>query len=185
MEIDPRILAKTVSMRTDALIEAFVSRLKTAGVPLKAGDNSALLGQLENQLPKRLPQSLDRFLSGYSFPSFDVGGISLFGWGPEPNEFFAAASAAKGSLSELLLPAGYIQIGRPDTGDFDAVCIDVNSKAQNREHRIVRADHEEILCNWRVKISGELWPSFRSLVGYVVASADSCVHYDPYDPLSS
>jgi hypothetical protein len=55
------------------------------------------------------------------------------------------------------------QIGRPETGDFDAVCFDLNIQKQNREYRIVQANHEEILCNFRVKIRGELWPSFRKL----------------------
>jgi hypothetical protein len=45
------------------------------------------------------------------------------------------------------------QIGRPETGDFDAVCFDLNIQKQNREYRIVQANHEEILCNFRVKIS--------------------------------
>src|SRR5580704_4951662 len=36
--------------------------------------------------------------------------------------------------------------------------------AQNREHRIVQVDHEDILCNWKVRVEGELWPSFIKLV---------------------
>jgi hypothetical protein len=59
------------------------------------------------------------------------------------------ASATKGSLSEVLLPARYVQIGRPDTGSFDAICFDSNEPAQDREYRIVQVDHEEILCNWK------------------------------------
>ena len=74
------------------------------------------------------------------------------------------ASAIKGSLSELLLPAGYFQIGRPDTGSFDAICFDLNDGKQNREHGIVLADHEEILSNGRVKICSQVWPSFRQFL---------------------
>jgi hypothetical protein len=64
----------------------------------------------------------------------------------------------------MLLPAGYIQIGRPDTGNFDAICFDANAKASNREYPVVRIDHEEILCNWRVKVVQEVWPSFFAMV---------------------
>jgi hypothetical protein len=67
----------------------------------------------------------------------EVGGISLFGWESASGEFFEIASAAKGSLSELLLPSEYIQIGRSETGDFDAVCFDLNVQQQNRAYRIV------------------------------------------------
>ena len=35
-------------------------------------------------------------------------------------------------VSELLIPAGYVQIGRPDTGDFDAICFDLNHQAQDQ-----------------------------------------------------
>jgi hypothetical protein len=38
------------------------------------------------------------------------------------------ASAAKGCLSELLLPAGFVQIGRSDAGGFDAICFDLNEQ---------------------------------------------------------
>ena len=71
--------------------------------------------------------------------------------GPASTELLEVATSRKGSLSELLLPAGYFQIGRPDTGSFDAICFVMNTQAQNREYRIVLADHEEILSNLRVR----------------------------------
>ena len=153
---------------TDQLIDQFASKLSMLGVPIRPEDNASLLHVLEAKLPKRLPQSFTTLLSKYSFPPFDACGITFFGWGPDRTEFCGIAPPAKGSLSELLLPAGYIQFGRPDTGDFDAVCFELSAK-QNREYRIVRADHEEILCNFRVKICGELWPSFRKLVEHWIA----------------
>ena len=91
------------------------------------------------------------------------------------------AAAARGSLSELLLPAGYVQIGRPDTGDFDAICFNMNGKSQNREHRIVQIDHEDILCNWKVRVSGQRWGSFTELVKAAVSSADPRVYYGEHE----
>jgi hypothetical protein len=133
-------------------------------------------------LPKRLPQSFASFLSQYSFPSFDVEGISLFGWESDSNPYTDEASAAKGSLSELLIPAGYVQIGRPDTGSFDAICFDLNDQRQNRESRIVSVDHEQILCNWRVRVSGELWSSFIKLTEGVLSSPQPQVFYEDPRP---
>jgi hypothetical protein len=159
-------------------IESFVSKLKTFGVPIREEDNKTRLELFEGKLPNRLPQSFGSFLSRYSFPAFDVVGISLFGWESASNLYAEEASAPKGSLSELLVPAGYVQIGRPDTGDFDAVCFDLNDHCQNREYRIVRVDHEDILCNWRVRVSGELWPSFIKLVDNVLSSAQPQVSYE-------
>ena len=40
----------------------------------------------------------------------------------------------------------------------------MNTQKQNREYRIVLADHEEILRDLRVKIRSELWPSFRKFL---------------------
>ena len=162
----------------DKLIESFAALVKGYGVPIRQEANASRLGMFEDKLPRRLPQSFASFLSQYSFPAFDVMGISLFAWDSDSNAYAEEAKAAKNSLSELLLPAGYVQIGRPDTGDFDAICFDLNGKAQNREHRIVQVDHEEILCNWNVRVSGELWASFIELVKAALSTADPRVYYE-------
>ena len=148
---------------TDRLIDSFAAMVKNRDVPIRPEDNASRLRMFEEKLPKRMPQSFESFLSRYSFPAFDVLGITLFEWDSDSNKYIVEASAPKNSLSELLIPAGYVQIGRPDGGDFDAICFDLNREAQNREYRIVQADHEEILCNLRVKIRKELWSSFRKL----------------------
>ena len=163
---------------TDKLIEAFASKLRSLGVPIRESENKTRLDLLETKLSKRLPQSFASLLSRYSFPSCDVAGISLFAWEADSSVYIEGAAAPKGSLSELLIPAGYVQIGQPDTGSFDAVCFDLNEQPQNRECRIVKVDHEEILCNWRVRVSGELWPSFVELVESVLSSAEPQVFYE-------
>jgi hypothetical protein len=168
-----------MSAATDKLIDHLAQKLKAHGVPIEPQDNQERLSAFEGKLPKRLPQSFESFLLRYSYPAFEVEGISLFAWDSDTNLYTSEAGAPKGSLSELLLPAGYVQIGQPDTGSFDAVCFDLNDRSQNREYRIVQADHESILCNWRVQISAELWPSFGSLAESVVSSANPRVRYDP------
>jgi hypothetical protein len=170
-----------MSTATDKLIESFTAMVKQHGVPIREEDNKSRLELFEAKLPKRLPQSFASFLSRYSFPAFDVVGISLFGWDSDANPYIEEASAAKGSLSELLLPAGFVQIGRPDTGDFDAICFDWNEPVQNREYRIVQVDHEDILCNWKVQVSGELWPSFIKLVEGALSKPDPKVYWE--DPI--
>jgi len=167
---------------TDKLIETFASKLRSFGVRIREEDNKTRLEALDGRLPKRLPQSFASFLSRYSFPTFDVAGISLFGWETDSTAYIEEASAGKDSLSELLIPAGYVQIGQPDIGSFDAICFDLNEKCQNREYRIVRIDHEDILCNWRARVSGELWPSFVKLVEGVLSSAKPQIVYE--DPNS-
>jgi hypothetical protein len=162
-EVDSRVM----SDKTEVLVDAFTSQLQKQGVTIRREDNASQLRDLEARLPKRLPPSFESLLSRYSFPSFEASGISFFGWGPASTELVEVASPSKGSLSELLLPAGYFQFGRPDTGSFDAICFDMNTLAQNREYRIVLADHEEILSKLRVKIRSELWSSLQEFLKMV------------------
>jgi hypothetical protein len=167
-----------MSTAAEKLIESFASKMKAHGVPIREENNESRLAVFERKLPKRLPQSFASFLTRYSFPAFDVLGIFLFGWESDSNRYTEEASAAKGSLSELLLPAGFVQVGRPEGGSFDAVCFDLNEQRQNREYRIVQVDHEEILCNGKVSVSCEPWPSFITFVESALSSADPQVYYE-------
>ena len=166
----------------DRLVDSFAAMVKDHGVPIRGENNALRLRNLEGKLPKRLPQSFESFLARYSFPAFDVMGISVFEWDSDSNALAEEAAAAKGSLSELLIPAGYVQIGRPDTGSFDAVCFDLNSRSQNLECRIVQIDHEDILCNWKVRILEEKWPSFIKMIESALTSADPKVRYEGPHP---
>jgi hypothetical protein len=161
---------------TDNLIESFAAMLGRHGVPIREENNALRLSGLEERLPKRLPQSFESLLSRYSFPTFDVVGITFFAWESDSSLYTTEAARPAGSLSELLIPAGYVQVGRPDTGDFDAVCFDLNQRSQNREYRIVQVDHEDILCNWKVRVTSERWPSFIKLVESATRGGDPRVY---------
>ena len=44
------------------------------------------------------------------------------------------------------IPRGYVQFGKgPDT-DYDPVCFDISSRKKNGDYKILKIDHEEILC---------------------------------------
>jgi hypothetical protein len=163
---------------TDDLIDSFAAMVKDRGVPIRAENNASRFKVFAEKLPRRMPQSFESFLSRYSFPAFDVLGITLFGWDSDSNKYFVEASTPNNSLSELLIPAGYVQIGRPDTGDFDAICFDLSRQPKNREYRIVQVDHEDILCNSKVRVTAELWSSFMKLVELALSSDDPHISYE-------
>ena len=48
--------------------------------------------------------------------------------------------------------------------DYDPVCFDLSSRKKGGEYRIIKIDHEEILCNDRLRIVSELAPTFEQLV---------------------
>jgi len=85
--------------------------------------------------------------------SFEVVAVNL--------EFFEDMKD-KG-LWETLIPNGYLQFGKGPDMDYDPVCFDISSR-KNRDYRIVKIDHEDILCNSRIKVVAEIAPSFRALV---------------------
>jgi len=163
---------------TDKLIDSFAAMLREHSVPIQGAENTSRLRRFEEKLPKRLPQSFQSFLSRYSFPEFDVLGITLFAWDSDLNPYIEEASAAKDSLSEFLLPAGFVQVGRTDAGGFDAICFDFNDPAQNREYRIVQVDHEDILCNSKVRVVATPWPSFIGLVQNTLSASDPDIYWE-------
>jgi hypothetical protein len=76
-------------------------------------------------------------------------------------------------LWAALIPAGYIRFGRGPDMDYDPVCFDIKSRRKNGDCRVVKIDHEEILCNNRVKVVSELAPGFEELVQKTIQSARS------------
>lgn len=72
-------------------------------------------------------------------------------------------------LWKYLLPAGYIPFGKGPDLDYDQVCFELKSRQKNGDCRIVKIDHEEILCRDRVKVVAEIAPSFRALVENTIA----------------
>jgi hypothetical protein len=55
--------------------------------------------------------------------------------------------------------------------DYDPVCFDLRRRESGGDCRIVKIDHEEILCNYRVVEVIEIAPTFRRLVELVYADA--------------
>jgi hypothetical protein len=146
----------------DRTIDQFAVTLLEKGVEIHGVHAAPWVADIEAALPMGLPRSYQSLIRRYSFPALDLNCVTLFGNTGErlDSELAAHVRPDRGTLQEVLLPAGYIQIGRPDTGDFDAICFDTNAKVGNREYPVVRIDHEQILCNGRVKVVEQVWPSF-------------------------
>ena len=70
------------------------------------------------------------------------------------------------------MPAGYIQFGKGPGLEYDPVSFDLKSRNKNGDYRIVKIDHEEILCNNRIKLVAELVPSFEHLVRQTIDQAN-------------
>jgi hypothetical protein len=117
------------------------------------------------RLPARFPRLFELMLLSYRWAEVDLGTYTLLANPPAPdlNEFFRQISKDP-SLWEALIPAGFIQFGKGTDLDYDPVCFDIKTRKHGGDCRIVKIDHEEILCNNRVKVVAELAPSFYQLV---------------------
>src|ERR1700693_636689 len=67
-------------------------------------------------------------------------------------------------LVGLPYPFGLHSIRIGTDVDYDPVCFDLSSRNKTGDCRIVKIDHEEILCNNRIRVVAELAKSFQQLV---------------------
>jgi hypothetical protein len=113
----------------------------------------------------RFPPLYETLLLSYRWAEVDLSDYRLIA--NEPAEDFAPLLAALRSdkhLLETLLPNGYIPFGKGPDVDYDPVCFDLRMRNKNGDCRIVKLEHEAILCGYRIRETAELAPSFRSLI---------------------
>jgi hypothetical protein len=140
--------------------------------PLRVPTTRTALGPLYRQLPQGLPVLFEDLLLRWRWTTVEVGVVQLFAnpAGADLNGFVGEVLKDPG-LAEVLLPAGFIQFGRAGGGGYDPVCFDTARGRTGNDARVVQIDHEELLCCQRLRVVRELYPTFRGLVGEVVATA--------------
>jgi hypothetical protein len=141
--------------------------------PVKASTPRSALDEIYSRLPARFPPLYEALVLSYRWAQVDLGSYRLLPNPPGPGlqGLFGHISGDPG-LWEALIPAGLIQFGRGPEPDYDPVCFDTKARKQNSDYRIVKVDHEEILCNYRVKVVAEVAPSFRHLVLETIEKAE-------------
>jgi hypothetical protein len=144
--------------------------------PIKFETPEPFLQEIYAELPDqfRFPRLFEQLLLTYRWAVVDLSTYRLLANSPgqDLNGFFQQITNDPG-LWEALIPAGFVQFGRGPDLDYDPVCFDMKSRKQGRDCRIVKIDHEQILCNYRVKIVSELAPSFYELVLQTIVLAKS------------
>src|SRR3954471_11977143 len=171
----------------EALIDELVKLLNVRGFPaesyddvprnLRIGNSDSLNACLwkiqpqanawpdavESAWGQKLPNLFQSLVKRYCFLGFKFGPLALFdntGDGRRSNEFSRRVLADDGLL-EVLRPNGLLHFAEPHYGSYDPVCFDTKRRGGAGDCPIVQVDHEQILCNHRLKIVAELAPSFR------------------------
>lgn len=168
-------------MRTDEILSPIAWQLAVGDPdeygykswqPLKVETELSQLEGIYARLPARFPRLFERMVLSYRWAEVDLGMYRLLANppGPDLSGLLRQMSQAP-ALWESLLPAGFIQFGKGPDLDYDPVCFDIKCRRQGGDCRIVKIDHEEILCNYRVKVVAELAPSFHQLVLQTIETA--------------
>ena len=133
--------------------------------PVKFTTDSSPLDVLYEKLPARLPPLFETLVISYRWAEVDLGSYRLLANPPGVDlSGFLREISRDPAIWSSLRQAGYIQFAKGHDMDYDPVCFDLNVRKNNREYEIVKIDHEEILCNSRIKVVRKMAPSFRELV---------------------
>lgn len=145
--------------------------------PIRVDSPAECLEPVYSKLPARFPSLFERLVLSYRWAEVDLQLFTLLANppGPDLSRLFVEMSK-DGFLWTYLLRSGYIQFGKGPDMDYDPVCFDISSRKKNRDCRIVKIDHEEILCNNHLKIVAELAPSFEQLVLQTIDQANKPHH---------
>lgn len=136
--------------------------------PQRVTTDKSALDPLYRQVPARFPRIYEHLVLSYRWANVYLQSYTLLAnpKGPDLSGLFK-----QGGLFDYLLPVGYVQFGNGPGGNYDAVCFDTKSE-RNGDQRIVRIDHEEVLCNNRIRVVAELAPSFEELVQSTIEQAE-------------
>lgn len=165
---------KDVFQADQALLDAFVARFvvdaydldeQESQPPIAHATKPARLEPLYAILPGHFPPLYKQLVLSYRWPQVALPMLDLLAnpLAAGLEELLEHIQADKGLWDELA-PSGYIQFGRGAGGSYDPVCFDTRQRRQDGDCRVVQIDHEEILCNYRIKEVAELADSFRSIV---------------------
>lgn len=139
--------------------------------PKRVTTASSDLDLIYAKLPGRFPKLFEKLVLRYRWAEVDLGFYKLLANPPgEGLDRLLREISKDSALWDALVPAGYIQFAKGPDVDYDPVCFDLKSRSKRGECRIVKIDHEEILCNYRVKVVDELAPGFKELMLRTISS---------------
>lgn len=147
--------------------------------PVRITTDESALDPLYAELPVRLPRLFEELVLSYRWAEVDLDSYRLVANPPGPDlSGLLSKMMCDPNLWEAMIPAGFIQFGKGPGLDYDPVCFDMRSQAKSGDYRVVKIDHEGILCNYRIKIVHELAPSFEQLVINTIKRADYNALFD-------
>ena len=141
---------------------------QAAGIRLGTIDQAPWIDTLERKLGRRLPASFAGLVRRHAFRPFEWGPILFFGNSEAHDPFnLHVAATSDPAIWRVTRQAGLFQIGRPATGHYDPICLDL--RLSGHEPSIMRLDHEAILIKEQVKVATQIAPSLGALAESLIA----------------
>jgi hypothetical protein len=153
--------------KVDQQIDAWAVRQAASGLRIVPVSDAPWIEDFERLLPHRLPDSFRSLVTRYRFPKVAVGrtkGTELFGnlGSRDPSELVVAAIQDP-HLWPVVRDAGFLPIGRPASGSYDPICLNLRKRAGG-DAPVVQVDHESVLTRGEVTISQTVSPGFLDLL---------------------
>ena len=136
--------------------------------PLLVETDTSELNPLYQRIEGTFPLLYESLLLSYRWLEVDLKLLRLFA--NPPDHDFAELSEtifADRALAEVLIPAGYVPIGRSSI-NYDPMCFDLNARSPAGDCPVIQFAHETILCDLRIGEQWQRWDSFRALMSEVV-----------------
>lgn len=132
---------------------------------------SSALEAIYTIIPARFPSLFEKLLLSFRWYGADTGLFRIFPNPPgEDLSQFLSNMQRDQAMFEFCLQNGFVLFGLGPDLRHDAVCFDVRKSVHGRKYPVVKLDHEQILCNSRIKILENLAKNFDDLVRLVNAS---------------
>jgi hypothetical protein len=177
----------------DALVDRYVEALQKVGepvcsayelgratvetlYPLRHETNPGALQRLYATLgltgfrDTRFPILYESLILRYRWEKIDAGAYTLTA--NPPGDTLAELAQGIGRW-DTVRPNGYLAFAQGPSNDYDPVCFDFRNRQRNGDCRIVKLDHEAILCDDRIVEVSVLAPNLRSLMLATITSAEA------------
>ena len=133
--------------------------------PRKVNTAPTQLEAIYAKLPAPFPPTFEQLVLSYRWAEVDLGTYRLVANPPGPDLSGLGAEICRDEFMwKHLIRNGYVRFGKGPDMDYDPVCFDISSRRKNKDCKIVKLDHEQILCNERIEIVAELAPGFEELM---------------------
>ncbi|MCH9656548.1 MAG: hypothetical protein K0U86_14700 [Planctomycetes bacterium] len=137
--------------------------------PKRIDTNPDRLEPLYSRIAGRFPVMYEQLVLSFRWLEVDLQMIRLFANPPGVNlSGLTEAIFNDPIIADVLIPAGFVPFAYAPSGNYDALCFDLNAMTSQRDCPIIQFEHESILCDLKTGERWQRWESFRDLMTEII-----------------